>query len=235
VLLVLQVCGYAVGLTLELLIIAALLRGGYRQFPLVFLYTVVDFLTTVIEIRPSLAYAAGAPHAAREWVFFYWLNERIMQTLMLLVVISLGYVAAAQIGPRRTVLACIICSSLIFAGVSLLLHYDPRVVVGRWMTPWTRDLNFFAAVLDMVLWMMLIRPEKKDYRLLLLSGALGIQFTGQAIGQSVRTIAQSLPSRSMSVVLIGNVVIMLANLAFLYVWWRAFRRPARQGVGTGQA
>ena len=46
----LQVAGYAVGLPLEVLIIAALLRGGYRRFPFVFIYTVIDFLTTVLEI-----------------------------------------------------------------------------------------------------------------------------------------------------------------------------------------
>ena len=55
------------------------------------------------------------------------------------------------------------------------------------MTPWTRDLNFCSAILDLALWALLIAAREKDHRLLLLSGGLGIQFTGEAIGESTAT------------------------------------------------
>ncbi len=234
-----QICGYLVGLPLELLILAALLRGAYKEFPLVFLYVVVDFLTSVIEIRPSLAYVSRTPHAVREWALIYWVDERIMQVLVFLLVISLIYRAAGGFRPRRTLLALLVCGTLLFAGVSFFLHYDARVVPGRWMTPWTRDLNLCATILDLALWAMLIAPRKKNYRLLMLSGALGIRFTGQAIGQSLRQIGQSLETRSPSLVLAGSILIMLANLVCLYLWWRTFAvstvpvrgRPQAQGSG----
>ena len=46
-----QLATYVVGLPLELMVIAVLLRGGqYRRYPFIFIYAVVDLLTTVIEI-----------------------------------------------------------------------------------------------------------------------------------------------------------------------------------------
>src|ERR1039458_2618832 len=53
---VLQVCAYLFGVPLELMVIAALLRGEYRRYPFIFLYAVVDLLTTILEIQPSMAY-----------------------------------------------------------------------------------------------------------------------------------------------------------------------------------
>ena len=41
------------------------------------------------------------------------------------------------------------------------------------MTPWTRDLNFGAAILDLGLWALLIGSRQKDRKLLLVTGALG--------------------------------------------------------------
>ena len=102
------------------------------------------------------------------------------------------------------------------------------------MTPWTRDLNFSSVILDLGLWMMLIGQRKKDQRLLMLSGALGIEFTGDAIGASLRQLAQRNHSRSISFT--GGTLGMLADLTFLFIWWQTFRTdkaavPAADRVG----
>jgi hypothetical protein len=85
-----------------------------------------------------------------------------------------------------------------------------------WMTLWTRDLNFTSAILDLALWAMLLGSRKRETRLLLLSGGLGIQFTGEAIGQSVR---EWLPWAFSP----GDVIISAASLACLWIWWQALR------------
>jgi hypothetical protein len=83
----------------------------------------------------------------------------------------------------------------------------------------------------MALWAMLIAAREKDHRLLLLSGGLGIQFTGDAIGRSIRQLA--LRTRSHGVSLSGAVLMMLADLTFLYIWWQALRTaPVRQQRGV---
>jgi hypothetical protein len=217
----LQVCGWLIGLPLEFLIIAALLRGGYRRFPLIFIYVIGDFLTTVVELPSALGYNRGMQWAANALPAVYWLDEVIMQVLVYAVVMSLIYQATDKLRSRRIVRALLIAGAILFAGISFLVHRSPALNWGSFMTPWTRDLNFCSAILDLALWMMLIAAREKDHRLLLLSGGLGIQFTGEAVGESTRDLAMRSHSRPIS--LLGNALIMLTNLLFLYIWWQALR------------
>src|SRR5206468_4106297 len=118
-------------------------------------------------------------------------DERILHVLMFVMVISLVYGATAYLRPRRILLAGIILATLTFATITFFVHFDPdpNVRIGKWMTPLTRDLNFCAAILDLSLWAVLISRRERDYRLMMISGALGIQFTGQAIFQALREVS----------------------------------------------
>jgi hypothetical protein len=227
-----QLGAYLVTLPLELMVIAVLLRGGYKRYPFIFLYVVVDFLTTVIEIPSSLAYFSRTPEITKWWAFLWWFNERIMQLLVFLVVISLVYKATENLRPRRTLLLGIICGTLLVAAISLWVHYyDPTLRLGkfRYMTPWTRDLNFCAAILDLGLWMLLIGTRQKDRKLLLISGALGIQFTGAAIGQALRDM-------SPTVVTAAGEFTVITNFLRLYIWWQVFRdKPKAPSSVSGSA
>jgi hypothetical protein len=213
-----QVGAYVLGLPLELMVIAVLLRGPYRRYPLVLFYVVVDFLTTVIEIQPGLAYRDASPAAKRTYALIYWWDERIIQVIVFLLVISLVYRATEQWRPRRTLLVSITAGTLVVAAITFLIHFDPKLSLGRWMTPWTRDMNFCAAILDLGLWAILIGSRKKDYRLLMVSGALGMQFTAGAIGQALRGLSDSMVIPSGDFIIVGN-------LTCLYIWWQAFRAP----------
>ena len=227
----LQVCGWLIGLPLELLIIAALLRGGYRRFPFIFVYTIIDFLTTVAELPSAVGYVRGMPWAAVPLASVYWLDEAILQVLVYAVVMSLIYQATGRLRSRRIVRASLIAGAILFAGISFLIHRNPALNTGSFMTPWTRDLNLCSSVLDLALWALLIAARGMDRQLLLLSGGLGIQFTGEAIGTSIRQLALSTRSHAMS--LTGGVLMLLANLVFLYIWWQALRAaPARERPGV---
>ena len=240
----LQVCGYAVGLPLELLIIAALVRGPYKRFPILFAYTIVNFLSTVVEIPAYIAYYRGDRQALRSRAFYYWLDERLLLVLLFLVVVTLIWHATAHIRSRKLVRLVLIVGPILFASVSFLVHYNPNAAgPGEWMTPWTRDLNFGSAVLDLGLWTLLIVSREKERLLLMLSGALGIQFTGEAIGGSIRNLAVAIYGRTQQarpLILTGNVLMMAADLVCLYIWWQAFRDagagalPAYSPPGSGQ-
>jgi len=226
-----QLCGVVIGLPLELLVIAALLRGGYRRFPFILVYTIAVFLTTVVELPSGLGYVRSMPWAATAYAAVYWLDEAILQVLVYAVVMSLIYQATGKLRSRRIVRAALIIVAILPAGISFLIHRDPALNVGSFMTPWTRDLNFCSAILDMALWAMLIASRDKDHRLLLLSGGLGILFTGEAIGESTCNLA--IRSHSGPIAMLGNSLIMLTNLLFLYIWWQALRTaPERQRRGV---
>jgi hypothetical protein len=146
---------------------------------------------------------------------------------------SLIYQATSKLRARRIVRVSLIAGAILFAGISFLIHWNPALNTGSFMTPWTRDLNFCSAILDMALWALLIAAREKDHRLLLLSGGLGIQFTGGAMGRSIGQLA--LRTRSRALFLSGGVVTLLADLVFLYIWWQALRTepaPARKQPGV---
>jgi hypothetical protein len=214
----LQYASWLLGLPLELLIIGALVRGAYRRFPVLLAYSLVVFLTTIADISVYQAYYSGVK-VAHTFAYYYWINEALRQSLVFAVVISLIYEATAVAKARTLLRTCLVCGAIVFAGVSFLIHYDVHSVPGKWMTLWSRDIDFSTAILDLALWAILLTWRHKDMQLLLLSGGIGIEFTGEAIGQSLRSLFPGAVNA-------GNAVILLANLAGMWVWWQALR-PVR--------
>jgi hypothetical protein len=219
---ILSISGYLVGVPLELLIIGALLHGGYRRFPLVFVYIIAEFLGTVIEMPQALAwYRSHDPHVGHRYAWWYWTDEIVLQVLVFAVVISLIWQATSAARSRRPLRVALILGVILFAGTSFLFHFSPKTPTGVWMTAWKRDLNFGSAILDMALWALLIAKRQKDSRVLMLSGGLGVMFTGEAIGESLRNLGK----KGSAIALPGGVLVMIINLLFLYIWWQTFRAP----------
>lgn len=200
---------------LELLVITALLRGAFRRYPAIFVYTVAVFLTSVVETAAYIGSFSGTQLAFTR-AQYYWLDEGIRQALLFIVVISLLYRATSGLRARAVVRTSLVVGAILIAAISFLVHYDSQLIMGRWMTRWTRDLNFSSAILDLSLWGILLNSRNYDQELLMLSGALGIQFTGEAIGQTLR-------NQFPSILLAADTTIVVANLACLYIWWQVFR------------
>jgi hypothetical protein len=220
---VVQVLGWAVGLPLEVLVIVALLRGGYRRYPVVFFYILVNFVTTLVDIPVNTQWFVNQDLASeRVAANVYWINEWVLQVLIFATVLSLIDLATAMSRSRRIMRALLAAGALSFAGITFWIHYRPAPVrYGVWMTPWTRDLSVCATFLDLALWMILIASRKSDRGLMLICGALGMQFTAEAIGESI--VALSAAHRSEALALTGAVVAVAGNLLCLYVWWQTFR------------
>src|SRR5664279_848716 len=106
---VLQFAAYVIGLPLELMVMAAMLRGPWKRYPFVFAYVLGDFLTTVLEIRPRLQYETATAQAKKSFGVLYWWDEQVMQVLVFLLVISLLYSAASHLKVRNTLLVGVIC------------------------------------------------------------------------------------------------------------------------------
>jgi hypothetical protein len=76
---------------------------------------------------------------------------------------------------------------------------------------------------------LLIGTRQKDRKLLLITGALGIQFTGGAIGQALRDM-------SPAIVTAGSEFTVITNLIRLYIWWQVFRdKPKEPSSSSGSA
>lgn len=215
----LQYCLWVVGLILEVLVLSALIRGPYTSFPFVFAYSITLFLTTVVEVAVSTANFFGARQMAK---LYYWINDAVLQVLIFCVVISLIYKATSQASRQPHLRRWLILGAFLISTLSFLIHRDPNSDLSVWMTEVSRDLSFCSVILDLLLWSILIMSKTKDQRLLLLSGGLGIQFTGAAIGQSIRQVAHQ--HRWKGIALSGSVLVVLCAMMCLFVWWQALRR-----------
>jgi len=220
-LLVIQILSYLVGIPLQVMTIGVLLRGAWRQFPLVFAYVIGSFLATVTEMPQQFVYVRGNKAVARAMTKLYYINEGILQILILAVVLGFIYSATAKLRSRHLILLGMLAGASLFAGISFFLHFDQSLSFAMSVTLWARDLKLCSTLLDLALWAMLINSKHKDRLLLTLTGAMGIMFTGQAIGGSILSMA-SANQRAIS--LIGRTIYVMADNLFLYIWWQAFRR-----------
>jgi hypothetical protein len=228
---VIQYATWLVGLPLELLVIGALLRGSYRRFPLLLIYNIALFLTTVIEVSVNQAYFAGIRFTYSR-ATYYWVDEGIRQGLLFAVVLGWAYLATGNLRSRNLVRFAIIAGGVILAATSFVIHHERLITPGghwRWMGLWVRDMAFAAAVLDLAVWALLLASRHKDTQLLLLTGALGIQFAGDAVGESLRALFKS------SAVSPGDLVEVVTTLATLWIWWQALRRPVALKVSARAA
>jgi len=223
---VLQIAHYLVWFPLAVLVMQAILRVGVSRYPLIFAYMVVMFLSVMAQMPTALAYHR-AGHSQSAWFqVLHSISEGITYPLILAVVVSLMYRATEQVGARHLIRAILAVGAPLFTAISFAVHFDRNVHVGVWMTPWTRDLNFCAAILDLILWTLLLASRRKEYRLLLLAGGMGINFAGGAVADAVRSVA--IHYRSFPTWISADVLALVADGAALYIWWQAFRRDASE-------
>jgi hypothetical protein len=205
---VVQYVAWALGLWLNVVVLAALLRGGYREYPFVFVYALALLLATVIEIA-----AYTLPHSSIQSVY-YWTDEVILDVLVFCVVIAF-IDRAAQDAPQRPIARqWLIAGAAIISLVSFWAHSGQNL--NRQWTLVSRDLNLCAVGLDVILWSVLIAARRPNRRLLLLSGGLGLQLTGAIMGASLRNL-----SRRTSFA--GSMLEVITGLLGLYIWWRALK------------
>jgi len=226
-----QILAYAVDLPLLVMIVAALVRGSWRRFPLVLALSVVELVFSLVHAPSTLQTMGGHRPPGLAYETLYWYGAIVSRLLKYAVVVSLLYRAIERLRSARPARVALILGACLVAGGSLLAHYDPSLQHGLWLTPWFRDLSFASAVIDIPLWTLLLVPRDKDRQLLLLTGGLGVEFAGDAIGESLRQM--SIRSRSHPLAMTGTVV-MLAGGAFrYYTWWRALRRqPEKKAPST---
>ena len=214
---------FAASLALQVLVLHSLRRGALKDYSIVFVYSLILFLTTVFD---GLMFGHVVSMSRAEAGVIFYRNESVRQFMLFAVVISL-IDRSLQAYPYRTrVRACLILAMFGAVFVSLQLHRSSSGQFIYWMTQVTRDLSFASVVLTLVLWLILISSHRKDHVLLMVTGGLGLQFTGEAIGQSLRQISQN----HISLFILGNLIGGVTHLLRLYVWREAFRGPGKLAV-----
>jgi len=206
---------FLIGIILQVLLVARLQRGPLRRYPVLFIYCIALFLSSIIEIAAFLNLIAVSSTAAG-YRRYYWTNDAVLQTLILAVMMSFLHRAMQDNPARRWISMGLGLVILVFAAWSYLSTEETKS-----LTKLARNLSFASAILNLALWMALIRGAMKEPQLLLLSAGIGIQTTGKAVGHAIRFMAEE--SRNRAMVDSSNLLIVIVHLLCLTIWWFALR------------
>jgi hypothetical protein len=209
---------WAVGLTLQYLVTQALIAGPFRQFTVVFAYILCLIITTLTDILMSF----DMGNLSRIYFRYYWTADLLRESALYAVVISLVLHAMPDGRRRAALVRILVLVAILFWIGSIVMYQEPNL--NKTMVKVVRNLSFCSAVATLVLWFVLIASEKRDTRLLVITGGLGLQMTGEAIGQSLRQISKQTN-------LIGGLTMVFAHFLCLYIWWRAFQ-PKTQSLAA---
>jgi hypothetical protein len=211
---------FGISLVLQVSVVASLLRcRASKEYPLVLAYLGVSLLTIVAD-AVLMSDVLGLPK--EEYRLYYWRNLAVRQFLLFTVVVSLIDRAMWSKPYRTRVRRFLMLAVVATIFLSYYIHSD-AYKFSLLMTKVTRDLMFGSVGLTLLLWSTLIASKKKDDQLLMITGGLGLQFTLEAIGQSMRQLSQHRPT----LLLAANILVSVAHLMRLYVWREAFRRPPK--------
>ena len=206
----LQWAFWVVGLGLQILLILTLSQGAGRYFPTVYAYIVCLLGTTVADILA--VQILGRKSAG--YLNYYWSAELVRQSVLFVLVVSLA-IHVAPVNRRTNAMTRLMGfgAAAIWLG-SVAICHSPNL--NTWMTTVVRNLSFFTGILNLIVWFLCARSETRDPQRLMIAGGLGLQMTGEAIGQALRQMRVS-----HEVTVAGSIFIVLTHLLCLFIWWRA--------------
>jgi hypothetical protein len=212
-------------------VILLLLRGPFRKFWALLVYVVWELISLLILasfdlINNAATVGANASGPAiRLYSRLYWSNDVIVDVLRFLLVIWLTYRATSG-GPKRTSIGRML-SGIVVVALALPFLLFPMFPMGpkawpeaSWFNSTSELLNFGAAIMNLVLWGVLLADRKRDPQVTVVSVGLGVVVTGAAISYGLRHL---IPFEA---VFIPNLFLMLTQLAGWSIWCKAFW-PAR--------
>jgi len=210
-LIVLQWVFWIVGLGLDVLLTITLWQRWAKEFPALFAYITCLLLTTTIDIWAYLIVGKGS-YSFRT---YYWSAELIRQSALFAVVVALAMHILPE-GRRTSAFGRMtgLAGAAIWVG-SVAICYSG--FLNTWMSAVVRNLSFFTGVLNLLVWFMFARVQPRDTLRLMIAGGLGLQMTGDAIGQAIRQL-----HLSTSVSLAGGIFMIVTHFLCLFIWWRAF-------------
>ena len=174
-----ETLGWA-SIILLLVLVFLLLRGPFRQYPLILIYCLTQLVLTAGEeylriVRLHKFYSA-----------LYWIDEILLNLLLFLMVIVFTYRAVGD-SPMRAMLGKMLGGVfMLVLLIPILIFRGPAFQSASWLNHTSQLLSFCAAILNLGLWSALVANRRQDPLLLAVSAGLGIAVTGAAISYGVR-------------------------------------------------
>jgi hypothetical protein len=210
------------GVSLQLLILRAMLHGAWRRCLFLLLYIFVSFCVTVTQT--SFHHYFG--YRSREYAQAYWIGDFVGTFVLLALIIHLIR-RAMQGHPYRDHVSWGLVLGVAVTAVASALwvgDYSRGFRAGGWLTELGRNYYFGAVLLNAILWITLIRVQHADRQVYLISSGLGLKLTGAAIAHALLL--------TTSYWSVANHILVFTYFASLYVWYIAVTRfPAAAAAG----
>jgi hypothetical protein len=201
-----QWIAFSLGFILQVMVLTLLVRHFARQYPFLLLLVATEFLGAAMSAAAQLEFVGWTDTTIR----FYWVSEGVHFALMFFCLTQMLYQTLGDKGSQR--LPTVLLGGLLFSALCTAQAYHTNL--NYWMTQLVRNFSFGSMFVALMVWTLSIRNPNKQ-RLLIVAG-LGIQLAGSAIGHSLRQLSRS-------TVQVGNVILTVCYLLFLYTLWRALR------------
>lgn len=222
-------------------VLVLLLRGPARKFWALLVYVAWELLSNLALSSFDLVYNAALVGANvseqavnKLYSRLYWTNDVIVDVLRFLLVIWLTYRATSG-GPKRASIGRLL-SAIVAVALALPFLLFPMFPKGprpwpeaSWFNSTSELLNFGAAVMNLVLWGVLLADRKRDPQLAVVSVGLGVVVTGAAISYGLRHL---IPAEA---IFIPNMFLMLTRLGGWTIWCRAFWTARARGPALDPA
>jgi hypothetical protein len=202
---------------LQVVLLFFLLQGSVRRYFILFLYSIVYLVTSLVEV---LVFRSGGKESPL-YTRVYWTDEIVLDLLLFLMVIVLTY-RATEGSPLRGAVGKILTVVVVAALALPFILIQGPIFSGSWFNVTSQFLNFGGLILNLALWSALIGSKRRDTQLLTVSAGLGVSVAGAAITYGVRHWLH--PGPLMQAVDIFGVIAHIAGVA---IWCWAFRPAAR--------
>ncbi len=204
----------AVPIILDVVVLYLLINGPRRRFPLVAVFCAMQIVVTCAVVGVSLVSQNRRLYLATSWT-----GDLVAHAVISLLMISLIRQTLDDNDARDKTVLLIALGVICFALVSAYVFYDP--LLGRWMTPLSRNLSFGEEVLNLILWSILLKGRGSGHLFLMVSAGIGVQVTGEVIGHTLRLYT------SRSTVWVPNTLVYVSEVVCLCIWVWAFRSAAK--------
>ena len=195
----------------------AMLEGAWRRFPVLFIYLCLTFSLSAPMSIAFLVSGATWTGVSRS---VYWILSVSMQLCGVVLLLVLTRKSGEHRSDIRRVVQLMSAAFIVAIMCSGTFHF-PIYLSGlpnRWMTLISRDVALVSAVMNMILWSLLLSSRKRDPTILLISAGLGLQCTIDAMGHAMRFFPNEVKD-------VGNLVISAGSILTSYVWYRIFQPP----------
>jgi hypothetical protein len=198
------------------MVLSAMLKGYIRSYPFIFSYIIVNLLSTVVQF--STKYYFG--ERSREFAMAYWVSDFAGTLLLLLIIIHLVRMAMTGHKHQLTVYWGLLLGAAVIGVASYFKIHSMGLsskAIPRLMTTLGRDYYFSAVILNLMLWVALVRTNHPNKQLYLLTSGQGLQLSGAAVAHALRGAGREYW-------FVANVFLITTYLANLIVWYVALKR-----------